>query len=253
MPKVSIYIPDELLDQAKRLDDSDNTSRLVQRALEKLVDEHKRPPSYAQTPEESYERILEVRDRLLAEAKEDYEVGYATALDAASAMPLHVINDLANKNFDLEAWVKPYLGGYSSDLLATARPVETAESLEAVIKDVKAAAERRAKQLKENPRSAAWQKAMAKKNQPWWWLRRTADALGTMADPIGYDEFSFTPTLARQRGYIDALRELWSAIENPGHSWSDSLHELKQLSDDLDRTRSKGGEADHLDDENDDS
>lgn len=252
MPKVSIYIPDELLDQAKRLDDSDNTSRLVQRALEKLVDEHQRPPSYAQTPEESYERILEVRDRLLSEAKEDYELGYATALDAASAMPLHVINDLARQNFDLSAWLKPYVDGYSSELLATARPVKAGADLEAAIKNIRADGERRAKQLKGDPRSAAFQKAMAKKT-PWWWLRRTADALGTMADPIGYDQFSFTPTLARQRGYIDALRELWSAIENPGHSWSDSLRELKQLSDDVGRNRSKGGEADRLDDENDDS
>lgn len=254
MPKVSVYVPDELLEQAKKLNDSDNTSRLIQRGLERLVEEHTRVPSYAKTPTRSYEQIVEVRDRLLAQAREDYEFGYTVALDAASAMPLHVINDLATANFDLAVWLKPYVAGRRYELVQKARPVSNEVDQDAVVQELKAAGDRRAAQQPPNgERARQFMKYMAKAKQPWWWLDRTADALGMMADPIGYDEFAFTPTLPRQRGYIDAMRELWSAIENPGHSWSDSLHELNHLSDELGRIRSEGGEADRVDDEEDDS
>ena len=139
------------------------------------------------------------------------------------------------------------MAGRRYELVQAARPVNNEADVEAVVRELKAAAGRRAAQHAPNSEHASqWAKYMAKKQQPWWWLDRTADALGMMADPIGYDQFAFTPTQPRQRGYIDAMRELWSAIENPGHSWSDSLHELNELSDEVGRTRSEGGEADQI-------
>ena len=205
-------------------------------------------------PAHSHEKIVEIRDRLLAEAQVDYEFGYSVALDAAGALPLHAINDLANHNFDLGAWLKPYVDGRRYELVHGALPVSSAADLDAVIKKLKDAGDRRAaKQTPENARARQWMRQIAKNKEPWWWLDRTAEALGTMADPIGFDQFSFTPTQPRQRGYVDAMREVWSAVEDPSHSWADSLGEFKQLSNDVRRTQNDGGEADRMDDNEDDS
>jgi hypothetical protein len=68
----------------------------------------------------------------------------------------------------------------------------------------------------------------------------TAARLHCPVDPIGYDEYSFSPTKARQRGYADAMRELWSALEHPGSSSSDTMHQLSELEADFRRKQAAG-------------
>lgn len=225
MARLSVYIPDEMLEHAKTLENSDNTSQLVQRGLQRLIDDQTRLPSYARAPERSWEQIIDLRERLLAEAREDYERGYALALEAASGMSLHVINALVDADFDLEKWLAPFKNGMRYDLMQKAEPIPVDQVEEALLASA-AAPPPSDEQFKKSGR---------------WWMWKTAEALGKFADPLGMDEFSFTPTKARQRGYIDALRELWSAIEKPGQSWSDSLHDLEKLQEEHQRRATEGG------------
>src|SRR5690242_14477320 len=131
---MSAYIPDELLEQAKRREDGENTSRLVQRGLERLVAEHLGHPRYAQTPASSFEPIIAVRARHLAEAGEDYHRGYAIALEAASAMSLQVINALVDANFNLEAWLAPCKVGLRNEVVHDAEPIEDLDEMKRLVR-----------------------------------------------------------------------------------------------------------------------
>jgi len=228
LARLSVYVPDELLEQAKTLEDSENTSQLIQRGLQRLVEEQTRTPSYARRPRRSNEQIVEIRNRLLTEAREDYELGYALALEASSAMSLHVINALVAANFDLAKWLEPFKNGLRYELMEDKGLVEVTQEnvneVERALLDSIGAPPQSADQFK---------------NNPWWWLWKTAEALGDIADPIGFDHYSFTPTTARQRGYVDALRELWSALENPVDE-DEWLHQIGVDEDEYRRKKAAG-------------
>jgi hypothetical protein len=49
--------------------------------------------------------------------------------------------------------------------------------------------------------------------QPAHWLNTAAKTLGYLAAPVDYDDFNFSPTTARLRGFRDALRDVTTAIE----------------------------------------
>lgn len=46
------------------------------------------------------------------------------------------------------------------------------------------------------------------------WFWKLAEDLGDVVDPIGFDRTSFRPTRAFQRGYADALREVYGSVEH---------------------------------------
>jgi hypothetical protein len=163
-----------------------------------LVDDEERLPNYAQSPEQSAQQIAQLRERLLTEARQDYERGYAVALEAASGMSLHIINALVDDGFDLQRWLGPYKMGFHEEATQTGTPIEDPEEIKQAIL---------ASGNAPPPSDDRF------KSSEWWWLWKTAEALGNVADPIGFDQYSFTPTKARQRGYIDAMRELWAAVE----------------------------------------
>jgi len=49
------------------------------------------------------------------------------------------------------------------------------------------------------------------------WFALVADDLGSLVDPIGFDRWSFTPTLPFASGYQQALRErLGGGADDPG-------------------------------------
>jgi hypothetical protein len=213
MARISVYIPDELLEQARtaRADprsgirpgpgsgsENENTSQLVQQGLHCLINSARSVPSYAQSPVGGQEQITQLRDRLLDEARHDYEVGYGVALEAASGMHLHVINSLVNANFDLRRWLEPYQNGFNFQVVQNSKPVDPAK-FESLVLDKQTTP----------PDPDAW------KSEPWGWLFKVAEALGNVADPVGYPEYSFAPTRARERGFVDAMRELWRKLEEP--------------------------------------
>jgi hypothetical protein len=241
MARISVYIRDDLLEQARSLSGGEKTSQLVQRGLERLVEDATRTPSYARPPLRVGDRIIEIRDRLLAEATKDYEQGYAAAVEAAGAMPLNVINALVDANFDLKVWLDPFKAGLRHELVQTALPgTDQDDVIRRLRKDATAAMAKSKSPTSPSSPSSPWH--LRGKS---WWLWKTAEALGDLADPIGYDQYSFTPTKARQRGYADAMRELWSALENPGSSSSDVLHQIGEMEEEYHRKKAagEGGDA----------
>jgi hypothetical protein len=223
MARISVYIPDDLLEQARgrrsrsvsgsrsgpksrsvsgsgSASDIENTSQLIQRGLQRLIADEVRAPDYAHTPDDVAADVARLRDRLVVEAREDYERGYTIALEAASAMPLWVINALVDAGFDLKRWLDPFRDGCELDMREQSKELEDPKEITRVILDQVGAPSPSDDRFRESP---------------WWWLWKTAEALGDRADPIGFDEFSFTPTRPRQRGFIDAMRELWEAVEEP--------------------------------------
>ena len=205
MAKFSVHVPDDLWDQVRAGARDRNTSQLVQQGLRKLVADEQGDPSYAGRPEGADERIHELERRLAAEARVDYERGYTIALDAASAMPLRVINDLVDAGFDLERWLGPWKRRWMYDLTEHSEPVPV-EEVNRFLEEVS----RGERSQEPPPHDESW-----RNDENWyWWLWKSAEALGTIADPIDRDEYSFTPTVARQRGFIDAMRDLWDALEH---------------------------------------
>lgn len=249
MGRVTVWVPDELLDRARALNQSENTSQLVREGLQRLIGEETSLPSYARKPEQSFDRIVEVRDRLLAEAREDYEFGYTIAIEAASAMPLHVINALVDSNFDLPAWLAPFESALRHELIQGARLTAGTDSLTEILEEIREDA--RASDDTASPSQDIHRR------DPWWWLWKSAEALGELADPIGYDRYGFTPTKPRLRGYADAMRELWAALEEPDSKPSDAPHNVGVMETERQRKSGDeaatggGGDEDRTDDEDD--
>jgi hypothetical protein len=108
MAKVTVYIPDDLLERARELPQGEKTSQLVQRGLQRLLEDETRPetPQYARPPEGWIGDVLELRSRLIAEAELDYQKGFAEALRVARTTPLWSLNVLAEGRFDVKDWVK---------------------------------------------------------------------------------------------------------------------------------------------------
>ncbi|HTX13453.1 MAG TPA: hypothetical protein VME22_32850 [Solirubrobacteraceae bacterium] len=203
MAKFSVHVPDDLWEEARAISPDRNASQLVQQGLRRLVAQQHGEPSYVGQPEGAADRIQEIQVRLAAEARDDYERGYRIALDAASDMSLHMINDLVDLNFDLRRWLEPWKRGWMHEQRDKAQlepkvdPDELWESL---------------RKQAENPVPPAHDDSRREDNG-WWWLWKAAEALGEIAAPIDVDEYSFHPTLARQRGFSDAMRAVWLAVE----------------------------------------
>jgi hypothetical protein len=206
MARLSVYIPDELLEEARAVgsqagsDTAENTSQLIQQGLRGLIEQSEHEPGYAQRPENGAELIAKVRDRLLAEAREKYEHGYITALEAASLMSLHPVNELANAHFDLERWIKMYRESYEWHL---ANRIDSGDTFR--------------------------------------WVHIAAKALGDWADQI-HEDHSFTPTTAAQRGFSDAMRELWASLEDASLE-SPTQDTSPESSPDVDASHEPGREA----------
>jgi hypothetical protein len=195
-----------------------------------LINAQEQIPAYAQSPAEGQVEIAKLRDRLIAEAQEDYATGYALALQAASAMSLHTVNALVDVGFDLRRWLAPFQNGFKHEELGKARPLDDPEEITRLILDAAKAPPAHDERFKTNP---------------WWWLFKTAEALGSVADPIGYDAYSFTPTRARERGFIDAMRKLWRAIEEPDvHATTPDDAARHANSPALAKTRRRSGDPD---------
>ena len=167
MPKLSVYVADELWEKACQVDPLANRSQLVQRGLERLLQDRSGGPT--PVPEGAAAKIGALRDVFTAQARAEYEAGYAGALEAAEAMPWYALEGLANTRFDTRRWIGQI------------------------------------------QRSAASNAAHGEQVPKW--LYSIAKTLGDLADPIGFDEYSFTPTRARIRGFGDALRAVWDAVD----------------------------------------
>ncbi len=184
MAKLTVYIPDDLLDRARTQDAAANTSQLVQRGLERLVGVGS--ALYAQRPADAEALLASARDRLAPAAEEEFQCGYRAALTTVDERFWPLLDQLSREGFDLQRWARAWIRGMGA--------VEGGFS------------------------------------PPDWWKPLAKD-LGSMVDPIGFDETSHVRTTAFTRGYEAALRDAWSAIEHAPHP----------NGDEADQNRAEGG------------
>ena len=195
----TVYIPDELLQRAQALLPEVNPSQLVQRGLAQLLEDFQ-GPVYASAPLDAVvDDIGRLRDRFALEAKAEYERGYRKALAAADSLSWRLLEELAVNHTDLKRVLRPYVNGATQDAINV-----PSISMEHVDELLQHADDR----ILEEP-----VQSLENEERPWAWLYRLARDLGSMADPIGFDEFSFDPTRAFLRGYGDALYAVWAAVE----------------------------------------
>jgi len=175
MAKLTVYIPDDLLDRAKALDPEANTSQLVQRGLERLS-----PPedaAYARRPADAAELIAAAAGSIREGAAEEYEKGYRAALvmvTQAGKVIWRGLDDLARHDFDLVRWARGWTSGLGQAAAGLLPGVEGGF------------------------------------DPPDWYMHFMTD-LGSLLDPIGFDQYSFTRSGPFVRGYQAALRDAWHA------------------------------------------
>lgn len=109
MAKLTVYIPDDLLDRARRQDEAANTSQLVQRGLERLVGIDSAP--YAQRPADAGALLAKSRERLAPAAAAEYERGYRASLNTLDERFWVVLDGLARQGFDLGRWASGWRNG----------------------------------------------------------------------------------------------------------------------------------------------
>jgi hypothetical protein len=107
MSKLSVYVPDDLLSQARAADPELNPSKALQDALRaRLVDRRARP--YAHLSDD-LERQREAAERLVLDrVTEAYGHGYAIGLFAAQSLPWDAFEDFRSVGWDVRTWAQDF-------------------------------------------------------------------------------------------------------------------------------------------------
>lgn len=178
--KLSVSVPDELLDRARERQPDLNNSRLIQEALEAWTHGGSRAGYSLERPEGAGSAFTKAKERLAREARKEFEEGYLSAIEAAESLPWHSIESLASQRFDVNRWVQGYLNG----LLATA--------------------------MGELPPGASG--AGPEIMEP------LEKALGALASPQEWGDGHprFSPSAPYLRGFAQAMRDLWSEVNDGG-------------------------------------
>jgi hypothetical protein len=111
MAKLTVYIPDDLIDRVRARDPEANTSQLVQRGLERLSPAE--DAGYARRPDDAEELLAVAADRLRQGAAREYQRGYRAALSTVSKAGELLwpgLDELARKGFDLFGWAQSWRG-----------------------------------------------------------------------------------------------------------------------------------------------
>lgn len=183
--KLTVYIPDDLLDRTRALNPDANTSYLVQRGLERLAPAD--DAGYARRPEDAAELLAVAAAKLREGAAREYENGYRAALltvARAGELVWKGLDSFARQSFDLVRWADSWREGLSMEAAG-------------MVPGVKAGFD-----------------------PPGWYIEFAND-LGSMLDAIGLDQWSFTPSGPYVRGYQAALRDAWELAEH-AHQTGDS-------------------------------
>lgn len=110
--KLTVYIPDDLLDRTRTLSPSANTSQLVQRGLEGLLPAEN--AVYARRPDDVEALLASAADQLRKGAAHEYQRGYRAALSTVSEAGERLwrgLDSLAGKQFDLVQWARSWREG----------------------------------------------------------------------------------------------------------------------------------------------
>jgi len=103
MAKFSVYVPDDLLEEARRADPSLKPSAVLQDALRShLTDRQSRP--YVQLTDELEQERAEAQRLVLGRVSEAYRVGYEVGLDFSRYLPWEAFENFGRLGWDLHAF-----------------------------------------------------------------------------------------------------------------------------------------------------
>jgi hypothetical protein len=106
VPKLSVYIPDELWEQVRGSAPDGNASQLVQRALKTLVVREPRAAYSQEPPSPAAASARAVTERLIEEAREEWAKGYTAAIEwSIKHGTWHRLQLFAREGFNLEKWI----------------------------------------------------------------------------------------------------------------------------------------------------
>ena len=103
MPKLSVYVPDELWNAVRETIPSENASQLVQSGLRALVGSTEElPASFTAALSRPHPALEAVRVRLLDEALEGFRLGYEIGMERlATGLPWQMLDRMSEYDFDL--------------------------------------------------------------------------------------------------------------------------------------------------------
>lgn len=128
-------------------------------------------PAYAQAPDDVNDLLTAGVAHFRALATADYQEGYRAALKRLPDLDWFALAEFAKDGFDLHKWIGGRVNGIQF-LLGRNMSLEDATP---------------------------------------GWLPPIADDIGSIADPIGFDRWSFRKTPPWERGYADGLRAGYEA------------------------------------------
>lgn len=103
MAKLSVYVPDELLAEAKQADPEVRPSSILQDALRsRLVDRNSRP--YAQLDGQLRREREEAQRVVIDRMADAWRTGYSAGLEFAKHLPWEAFEDFATLRWDLPLW-----------------------------------------------------------------------------------------------------------------------------------------------------
>jgi hypothetical protein len=118
MAKLSVYVPDDLLEQVKAIDPSMRPSAILQDALRATVDNRRSRPYARLSPE--LERDREAAQRIVLErVAEAYDVGYRAGLAFAQFLPWNAFEDFAASGWNLRNWSSDFDDSEYDNVMAT--------------------------------------------------------------------------------------------------------------------------------------
>ncbi len=122
MPKLSLYIPDALWQQARAIDPALNQSQVAQRALQHwiaamrsdrqpaveppAVEPQAVEPSAFEPPADAVPVLEGLVQKFANEAREQYQAAYRTAFELAERISWRSLDELASRGWDWAAWLR---------------------------------------------------------------------------------------------------------------------------------------------------
>lgn len=102
MPRLSVYVSDDLWQRAIHAGATESPSQLVQKALNRLVSEAaRRDAPFRVAAPTNTKRLSEIAARKRAEATEHYRLGYEAGLKIAELLPWGALDRFSEVDFDL--------------------------------------------------------------------------------------------------------------------------------------------------------
>jgi hypothetical protein len=208
--KLSVSVPDDLWDEARSLAaDAGSSSAVVQEALRRWVVQQRQRPAYATgPPDEVLDDLREAHDRLVQEAKAEFQHGYTQGVQCARRLPWEAIESLADiYNFNISEWASGWANAAVE--LDMAQPPLSKEKQRELL-DAWLRNPRRPRPFDWAAVDAGMQLTDAMPS-PYVVVRALVPALGQLVPPYG-DNVEFTPKTTYLRGFTRAMRDIWSSV-----------------------------------------